>query len=121
MSEQPQSTLVGAKRIRKDETDVKGRDKIVLTFGPDSKGRDGAKALAAAINELADAGKQINFDIRIGEQETDRGVKFPTAFVLIKEMVPKSQGGVQATYSKKESREDAMKAKAEQVRKAVEG
>lgn len=124
MSEQQyqnSGTIVGAKRIRKDEVDVKGREKIVLTFGPDSQGRDGAKALANAINELVSEGKQINFDIRIGEAESARGTKFPTAFVLVKEMVPKDAGGGQVSYQKKESRQDSIKAKAEKVRKAVEG
>lgn len=121
MSEQNKGTLVGTKRIRKDEQDLKGRDKIVLTFGPDKKGRDSAKELAAAINELVDAGKQINFDIRIGEAEGAGGRSFPTAFVIVKEMVPLSAGGGQVTYEKKESRQDAMKAKAEKVRQAVEG
>jgi len=123
MSEQQQNTgqIVGAKRIRKDEVDVKGREKIVLTFGPDSRGIDGAKALAAAINELADAGKQINFDIRIGEAESARGTKFPTAFVLVKEMVPKDAGGGQVSYQAKQSRQDSIKEKAAKVKAAVEG
>lgn len=122
MSEQYQNSgsIVGAKRVRKDEQDIKGRDKIVLTFGPDKKGRDGAKELAKAISELAEAGKQINFDIRIGEAEGAGGRTFPTAFVLIKEMIPKSEGGGQVGFAKTESRQDAMKAQAEKVRKSVE-
>lgn len=123
MSEEQKNngTIVGAKRIRKDEVDVKGRDKIVLTFGPDSRGVDGAKALADAINELVSEGKQINFDIRIGEAESARGTKFPTAFVLVKEMIPKDAGVSQTTYVKKESKQESLQKKADKVRAAVEG
>lgn len=120
-AQQNAGTIVGAKRVRKDEKDTKGREKFVLTFGPDSRGIDGAQALADAINSLVAEGKQINFDVRIGESTSANGRSFPTAFVIVKEMVPKDQASAQVTYAKKPSRQDSLKAKADKVRASIEG
>lgn len=121
MSEAPEvkSVLVGTKRVREEEDDGKGRRKVVLTFGPDSRGNDTAVQLANAINELVAEGKQINIDIRIGEQTSDRGKKFPTAFVLVKEMVPKDQGTTK--FVPKATKTSNLKSSAEKIRREVEG
>ena len=109
-NQQQQGTIVSVKRVRKG-FDTKEREKIVLTFGPDSKGRDSALALARAIQALE--GKQINFDIRLDKKESDNGT-FDTAFVIVKEMVPKDQR--KATFvPKNKSRADDVKAKAKKI------
>lgn len=82
--------LVGTKRVR-SEIDSKGRKRTVLTFGP-TKGPDGemvdtASALIEALELLR--GKQINFDVRVSEMTSERGTTFETAFVIVKEMIPK--------------------------------
>lgn len=116
----PPSTLVGAKRVRTGEKDTKGRDRTVLTFGPDSRGVNGAVALANAITELTNEGKQFNLDIRIGEAtHKASGRTFPNAFVVVKEMIPKSQS--EAAYTPKPSRADTLKADADKIRAEVEG
>lgn len=109
-------TLVSVKRVRKGE-DTKGREKIVLTFGTDNQGANGLEALISALETYR--GKQVNFDIRLDQKTTDRGVKFDTAFVIIKEMIPKDQQGT--TYTpKNQSRADAVRAKAEKIQKQFE-
>lgn len=113
------STLVGTKRVRVVDADAKGRKQFVLTFGPDKNGVDLAKKLADAINELVSEGKQINFDVRIGEAESGRGKKFPTAFVLVKEMIPADQGTVK--YQAKPTKQADLKNKAAQIKAEVEG
>lgn len=117
----PKADIVSAKRVRRGEQDLKGRDQIVLTFGPDKTGREGAQELAEAINKLASEGKQINFDIRIGKQEGARGKSFDTAFVLIKEMVPlNATSGTQVAYKAKQTRQEKMVSNTENVKKQVE-
>lgn len=115
----PPATLVGAKRVREVEADAKGRKQVVFTFGPDSKGNNGAIALANAINELASQGKQINLDFRIGEAEGKGGRTFSTAFLLVKEMVPKAAGT--SSYTAKPSTADKLAKQAEKIRAEVEG
>lgn len=82
-------TILNVKRVRKD-TDAKGREKVVLTFGLDKDGNNGADALLATLQELA--GKQVNFDIRLEEKTSSSGASFMTAFVIVKEMIPKDAG-----------------------------
>jgi hypothetical protein len=86
---QNNGALINVKRVRKD-TDTKGRDKVVLTFGLDKNGNNGADSLLTALAALQ--GKQVNFDIRMEEKVTEAGATFTSAFVLVKEMIPKEQG-----------------------------
>jgi hypothetical protein len=117
MSEQQQQnsgTLVNVKRVRKD-TDTKGREKVVLTFGLDKNGNNGADSLIAALAELS--GKQINFDIRLEEKQTQDGATFTSAFVIVKEMVPKAEGGGKAKFvPKSEARTAQTKATAAKIK-----
>jgi hypothetical protein len=115
---QNNGTIVGTKRVRR-EKDTKKRDKVVLTFGLDKEGRNSADALISAVSALK--GKQINLDIRIEEKTTESGKKYDAAFVLVKEMIPKDQGGGQTTYVPKPatSKKD-LKDRAAEVAKALE-
>lgn len=112
----PPSTLVGAKRVRSGEKDSKGRERVVLTFDAEQ-----TALLAAEFSKYAAEGKQVNFDTRIGEAESANGRKFPTAFTIVKEMIPKDAGGATANYKPKASRADQLKAQAEKLRSNVEG
>lgn len=85
------ATFVNVKRV-KTETDAKGRDRTVLTLGPDNKGTDGVKALADALNAYVAEGKQVNLDIRTEMKEAQNGSKFPSAFIRVTEMVPRGAG-----------------------------
>lgn len=109
------SVLIGAKRV-KQEKDKSERDRIVLTLDVEQ-----TKLLAAALGELAAAGKQTNIDTRIGEAESENGRKFPTAFSIVKEMIPKSAGGGATTFKPKNTRAQNVKADADRIRAEVEG
>lgn len=123
-SDGPKGVLVGAKRVRRVEADARGREQIVLTFGPDKQGRDSALELAQAITDLVNEGKQINFDVRLDKKQTERGKSFDVAFVIIKEMVPKDAevgGGKSPKFTPKPSRAQTLKKTADQIRREVEG
>lgn len=114
-NQENQGTLVSVKRVRKD-VDAKNRDKVVLTFGTDNQGRDGLAELIAALKQYE--GKQVNFDIRLDKKTTERGVAFDTAFVIVKEMIPKAAGGGapgKAQYVPKQSRKDQVQQRAKQI------
>lgn len=120
MSEyQNNGTIVGTKRVRTG-TDNAGRAKTVLTFGLDKNGNNSADELIKALEALK--GKQINFDIRVGEKESEHGV-FQTAFVIVKEMIPKDQQAP-ATKSKftpkNKERAENVKATAAKIREQME-
>lgn len=116
------ATFVTVKRVRQ-ETDSKGREQIVLTFGL-TNGKDGvientADTLIAAL--LPYAGKQVNLDVRIEEKTSQQGRKFPSAFVRVVEMIPKDQGGGQATFvPKTQSRTDAIKERSAKLQQQFE-
>lgn len=127
MNEQVQqvpSTLVPVKRVRTESGKGKNGDQeqIVLTFGLDKEGGNGADALIEAL--LPYKGKQINFDVRITEKVSQNGSKFPAAFVLVKEMIPREAGGYtgngKATFTKKPTNKDRIQAQAAKFQKGVE-
>lgn len=111
-----EGTLVNVKRVRRD-TDKGGRDKLVLTFGTDKEGKDGLVQLIDALEQYR--GKQVNFDIRVQEKQASNGSTFDSAFVIIKEMIPKDQA--QTTYvPKNTARATTVKASADKIRKQFE-
>src|SRR5690606_19055193 len=97
-----------------------GRERLVLTFGEykDKNGtlQNGADELSAALDAFA--GKQVNLDIRIEEVTAKNGSKFFKGFVVVKEMVPRSQK--EAKYTPKPSRAEEIKAKAEKIRQSIQ-
>lgn len=116
-----QGTLVNVKRVRRGEQDNSGRDKIVLTFGTDQDGNNGLDTFLTALEGLR--GKQANVDIRISTKEGRNGT-FDTAFVIVKEMIPKGAGGAPGagkTYVPKDQASAAKaQAAADRARKAME-
>lgn len=113
------ATFVNVKRVRQ-ETDTKGREQTVLTFGllQDKNGNtvNSADQLIAAL--IPYQGKQVNFDIRIEEKTSAQGRKFPSAFVRIVEMIPKDQATGKTEYvSKTTSRAAQVAATAEKLKK----
>lgn len=112
------ATFVNVKRVRQ-ETDNKGREQTVLTFGltKDKNGNEinTADQLIAAL--LPYQGKQVNLDVRIEEKTSAQGRKFPSAFVRVVEMIPKDAGGGgTATFvPKSQSRTDGIKAAAKKI------
>lgn len=114
----PPSTLVGAKRVKSGEKDSKGRERVMLTFDAEQ-----TALLAAEFTKYASEGKQVNFDVRVGEAESASGRKFPTAFTIVKEMIPLSQGGGggAANFKPKANRTDKLKSAADKIRAEVEG
>lgn len=118
--QQAPGTLVGVKRVRR-ATDAKGREKIVLTFGLDQNGDNTLDGLLAALESLR--GKQANVDIRISEKQTEGGASFETAFVIVKEMIPKAAGGGAPKgkfVPKNKSRAEDLKARAKQISQSLE-
>lgn len=109
------STLIGAKRVRAGEKDAKERDRTVLTFDAQQTSQ-----LAQALLGYANEGKQVNFDVRVGEATSKAGKVFPTAFCLVKEMIPKSVSEG-TTFVPTTSRADELKANADKIRAEVEG
>lgn len=115
----PPATFVNVKRVRQ-EKDTKGRDKVKLTFGTytDRNGteRNSLDELISALLELKAEGKsgQANLDIRIEEKTSERGSKFPSAFVMVTEMIPKEAG--QVRFVPKQSRTEAVKARTAQIK-----
>ena len=120
------STLVPTKRVRLESGKGKNGDQeqIVLTFGLDKEGGNNLKDLYNALTPYVEQNKQVNFDIRITEKTSERGTKFPSAFVLVREMIPRAEGGgyagAKATFTKKPSRQDAIKAQANKFKNGVE-
>lgn len=117
---QQQGTLVNVKRVRQDE-DAAGRKKVVLTFGLDNNGNNGLDALIDALTALR--GRQVNFDIRIGQKEASNGTTFDTAFVIVKEMIPKSEGGGRAPgkfVPKNKAKAETLKARAKDLMASLE-
>lgn len=118
------STLIPVKRVRTETGKGKKGDQeqIVLTFGLNKEGGNDLDTLIDTLQEYR--GKQINFDVRISEKTSERGTKFPSAFVLVKEMIPRNDdaGGVQrtTTFTKKPSRQDKIKAEAKKFEKGIE-
>ena len=130
MNEQTQenpSTLVPVKRVRLESGKGKNGDQeqIVLTFGLDKEGKNGLQAFVKSLQDILNAGdqKQANVDIRITEKQSERGTKFPSAFVLVREMIPRDAGGGfggKATYTKKPTNQDKIKAQANKFKNGVE-
>lgn len=119
------STLVSVKRVRMDSGKGKNQDQeqIVLTFGLGKEGENSLKDLYNALTPYVEADKQINFDIRITEKTSERGSKFPSAFVLVREMIPRAEGGGfagKSNFTKKPSRQDTIKKQAEKFKNGVE-
>lgn len=127
MSEQENAgSIVNVKRVRR-ATDKKGREQIVLTFGL-GQNRDGSDANHAdALIQALEAykGKQINFDVRLDKKQTPSGAEFDTAFVLVREMIPRddprsTQGNAKAKFVPKGTTRTAELAKnADRVRQSI--
>jgi hypothetical protein len=115
---------VNVKRV-KQEKDAKNRDKVKLTFGTytDKNGteRNSLQELINALLELTGEGKsgQANLDIRIEMKTSDRGSQFPSAFVMVTEMVPKATG--ETRFVPKTSRAADVKARSQEIAKAFKG
>lgn len=110
------ATFVNVKRVLQGK-DAKDRDQVKLTFGL-TRDREGNEIntcdqLIEALEQYR--GKQVNFDIRIGEAESN-GRKFPTAFVRIVEMIPKDGPATKTVYVPKASKAEATKSKSEEIR-----
>lgn len=87
MSEQEnKGTLVNVKRVRRG-TDHKEREQVVITLGLDKEGNNSLDKFIEAVAALR--GKQANFDIRFEKKTTDKGYEFESAFLIVKEMIPK--------------------------------
>lgn len=118
----PPSTFVNVKRV-KQETDDKGRDKVVLTFGTYTDKNDVERN---SLNELIDAllvlqGKQANLDVRIEMREAQSGAKYPSAFVRVTEMIPRAQGQTQFVAKGSTSRTTDVKARAAKIQQDFKG
>jgi len=111
-------TIIGVKRVRR-ATDTKGREKVVLTFGLDKDGNNIADVLMQTLTALQ--GKQVNFDIRLDKRTSEQGVEFDTAFVIVKEMIPKDQQAPRSTYKPKQAAAKSnLKARANAISKELE-
>lgn len=105
---------MNVKRVRRG-TDKSEREVLALTFGIDKQtGANGADALIEALE--AYRGKQVNLDIRLSEKETKTGQKFDSAFVIVKEMIPKGQATTSTFTPKNKDRAAAAKASADRAR-----
>lgn len=114
------SSLVSVKSVREGE-DLSGRKRVELTFGTDKRGVDGIAELVEAINERVQSGNPLRLDIRIGEQTSKQGRKFPTAFVLVKEVKPQEDvAPAQQTFQRKPSKADKIKERASKIESALE-
>lgn len=123
------STLVNVKRVRQETGKGKSGDQeaTVLTFGIYEDFR--TKETKNSLDELIDAllpykGKQVNFDIRVSEKTGAGGKTFPTAFVIVKEMIPRGDTpsvGVKTTYTAKtSSRQTDIKNQAAKFSRGIE-
>lgn len=117
------ATFVNVKRVRK-ETDTKGREQYVFTFGlgKDRQGNEinGADQLIAALAPYA--GKQINLDFRVEEKTAKSGRTFPSAFCRIVEMIPKDQQVGKSTFvPKTTNKAQALQAKANKLADQFKG
>jgi hypothetical protein len=121
------STLVNVKRVRKG-TEKKGKnqdqDQLVITFGLYEDFTTGVTR--NSLDELIETllpyqGKQVNLDIRVSQKQSKSGKKFDTAFVIVKEMIPKEQTQGRATYTTKaSSKQDTIRKQASKFANGVE-
>ncbi len=107
--------ILNVKRVRRDQ-DFNKRDRVVLTFGTDKDGVNGLDTLIATLQSYQ--GRQVNFDIRLDKKKSDRGVEFDTAFVIVKEMIPKGQEP--ATYTPKLTKQADVRERAKKFEKGIE-
>ena len=113
--QQNQGTLVNVKRVRRAQ-DKSGREQVVLTVGLDKEGNNTADALIET--QQTNKGKQINFDVRLEVKQTTTGQTFDSAFVIVKEMIPRDAN---ATYTPKaNAKQTSVKANADKIRKQFE-
>lgn len=112
------STLVSVKSVREGE-DLSQRKRVELTLGEDKRGVNGLQELIDALNVYAKSGNPVKLDVRIGEQTSKQGRKFPTAFILVKEVVPVEEDAPK-NFKKVESRADRVKARAADIESALE-
>lgn len=114
------SSLVSVKSVREGE-DLSQRKRVELTLGEDRRGVNGLQELIEALQTHSKNGNPVKLDIRIGEQTSKQGRKFPTAFVLVKEVVPMDDAAPAPKNLKKvESRADRIKARASDIESALE-
>lgn len=88
-------TFVKTKRVRTGDVTAKGAEKTVLTFGLVKNFKTGAEEntldiLLEALEQYR--GKQVNLTVFLEQKEKD-GRTFPSAYIGITEMIPKSEGG----------------------------
>lgn len=96
----PPSTFVNVKRVKIGEQDSKGREKYAFTLGltNDQSGTE-INTCDQLINALLPLqGKQVNLVFHVGEAQSADGRSFPTAFLRVTEMIPKSAGGGQTRF-----------------------
>ena len=113
------STLINVKRVRTETGKGKNQDQeaVVLTFGLDQEGNNGLDTLIDTLEQYR--GKQVNFDIRLTDKTSKTGQSFKSAFVIVKEMIPRGSGGGQ-TYTKKPGRQEKIKADAAKFKNGIE-
>jgi hypothetical protein len=116
---QNNGTLVNVKRVRRAEGKGKAgnQEQLVLTFGTGKEGEDGLESLLNALEQYR--GRQVNFDIRITQQKGKTGT-FDSAFVIVKEMIPKAEGTTTFVPKGTASKGAQAKANSERVRKQFE-
>lgn len=114
--------LVSVKSVKQDK-DLDNRDRVVLTLGEDKRGINGLDELIAVLSEIREKNLPAKLDVRIGEQQSRRGTTFPTAFIIVSEVLPLDQyeqQQQQKSFKPVASRTDKMKQQASRVREAME-
>ncbi len=109
--------IINVKRVRRD-VDFNKREKVVLTFGLNRDGGNDLDTLIATLQSYQ--GKQVNFDIRLDKKTSERGAAFDTAFVIVKEMIPKDMADASSTFTPKKSKQDDVRERAKKFEKGIE-
>lgn len=112
-------TIINVSRTN-ELIDAKERKRLEFVFNSNATDLNGnprneVDELIGALTALR--GKKVKLDFRVEEKTAKSGKKFPTAFLLVKEVVPKTEGTT--TYAPKGNKSAASKAAA--VAAAVEG
>lgn len=91
--QETKSVIIGVSRTN-EQIDAKGRRRFDFTFSPTEERGDQVQALINALVALK--GKKVKLDFRIEERTASNGSTFPTSFVMVREVQPKTAGTYKA-------------------------
>lgn len=106
-----QGTIINVKRVTEatGQGKAKDQDKHMFCVGLNKDGSNEFDKLLDALEQYR--GKQVNFDFRVSDKQTESGVSFRGAFLIVKEMIPRAEDPKYAKKSDVKAKASAVRAK----------